>query len=95
MPRLFLGLLLGALLALAPASAQETPPNFVILFADDLGINDLGCFGRKDQRTPNLDRLAAEGAPPIGSTPDEFAKFMREELVKWAAAVKQAGARID
>ncbi len=40
-------------------------------------------------------RLAAEGAPPIGSTPDEFAKFMREELVKWAAAVKQAGARID
>ena len=37
------------------------PPNFVILFADDLGINDLGCFGRQDQRTPNLDKLAAEG----------------------------------
>lgn len=62
MPRLILGLLLGALLAFVPASAQETPPNFVILFADDLGINDLGCFGRKDQRTPNLDKLAAEGA---------------------------------
>ena len=62
MTRLFLGLLLGALLALAPASAQETPTNFVILFADDLGINDLGCFGRKDQNTPNLDKLAAEGA---------------------------------
>ena len=62
MPRLFLGLFLGALLALAPAKAQETPPNFVILFADDLGINDLGCFGRKDQNTPNLDKLAAEGA---------------------------------
>jgi len=62
MPRLFLGLFLGALLALAPASAQETPPNFVILFADDLGINDLGCFGRKDQNTPNLDKLAADGA---------------------------------
>ena len=62
MPRLFLGLLLGALLALVPAGAQETPPNFVILFADDLGINDLGCFGRKDQNTPNLDKLAAEGA---------------------------------
>ncbi len=62
MPRLFLGLFLGALLALVPASAQETPPNFVILFADDLGINDLGCFGRKDQNTPNLDKLASEGA---------------------------------
>jgi arylsulfatase A-like enzyme len=62
MPRLFLGLFLGTLLALAPAAAQETPPNFVILFADDLGINDLGCFGRKDQNTPNLDKLAAEGA---------------------------------
>jgi len=62
MPRLFLGLFLGALLALVPAAAQETPPNFVILFADDLGINDLGCFGRKDQNTPNLDKLASEGA---------------------------------
>ena len=62
MPRLFLGLFLGALLAIVPAVAQETPPNFVILFADDLGINDLGCFGRKDQNTPNLDKLAAEGA---------------------------------
>ena len=40
-------------------------------------------------------RLAGEGAPPIGSTPEAFAKFMRGELVKWAAAVKQAGARID
>jgi arylsulfatase A-like enzyme len=29
--------------------------------ADDLGINDLGCYGRQDQRTPNLDKLASEG----------------------------------
>ncbi|MEY4133233.1 MAG: hypothetical protein RL592_1291 [Verrucomicrobiota bacterium] len=62
MPRLILGLCLGALLAFVPVRAQETPPNFVVLFADDLGINDLGCFGRKDQHTPNLDKLAAEGA---------------------------------
>ena len=60
MPRFLLGLSLA--LCCAFAAAQETPPNFVILLADDLGINDLGCFGRKDQRTPNLDRLAAEGA---------------------------------
>lgn len=40
-------------------------------------------------------RLSAEGAPPIGSTPDEFSRFMQVELVKWAAAVKQSGARMD
>jgi arylsulfatase A-like enzyme len=62
MPRPFLCLLLAVLSCLVPLGAQETPPNFVILFADDLGINDLGCFGRKDQRTPNLDKLAADGA---------------------------------
>ena len=62
MPRPFLGLLLAALSCLLPLGAQETPPNIVILFADDLGINDLGCFGRQDQRTPNLDKLAADGA---------------------------------
>ena len=62
MPRFFLGLLFAALSCLLPLGAAETPPNIVILFADDLGINDLGCFGRKDQRTPNLDQLAADGA---------------------------------
>jgi arylsulfatase A-like enzyme len=61
MPRPFLGLLLAALACLPSLRAAETPPNFVILLADDLGINDLGCYGRKDQRTPNLDKLAAEG----------------------------------
>jgi tripartite-type tricarboxylate transporter receptor subunit TctC len=40
-------------------------------------------------------RLSAEGAPPIGSTPDEFSRFMQVELVKWAAAVKQSGAHMD
>lgn len=40
-------------------------------------------------------RLSAEGAPPVGSTPEEFSRFMQGELVKWAAAVKQSGARVD
>ena len=61
MPRLFLGLLFAVVTLCLPAHAADTPPNIVILFADDLGINDLSCYGRKDQRTPNLDRLAAEG----------------------------------
>jgi arylsulfatase len=36
-------------------------PNVVILFADDLGYGDLGCYGNKSIRTPNIDRLAKEG----------------------------------
>ncbi len=43
--------------------AQEfTKPNIVLILADDLGVNDLSCYGRADQQTPNLDKLAAAGA---------------------------------
>ena len=37
------------------------PPNFIIIFTDDQGYNDLGCFGSKTIKTPHLDRLASEG----------------------------------
>ena len=51
--------------AIAPSSFADTPPdrppNFVIVFADDLGYADIGCFGAAKIRTPNIDRLAAEG----------------------------------
>ncbi len=36
-------------------------PNFVIIFADDLGYNDIGCFGAKKIETAHLDRMAREG----------------------------------
>ncbi|QEH33381.1 Arylsulfatase [Aquisphaera giovannonii] len=50
-------------LVLAPAGAgEETRPNVVLILADDLGINDLVCYGRKEHATPNLDRLASGGA---------------------------------
>src|ERR1041385_9068487 len=47
----------------AESSAPEKPrrPNIVFIIADDLGINDLACYGRKDQITPNLDKLARQG----------------------------------
>jgi arylsulfatase A len=43
------------------ASVQRVPPNIIFILADDLGVNDLGVYGRRDHHTPNLDRLAAEG----------------------------------
>jgi len=43
------------------AAASQRPPNVVIIFCDDLGYGDLSCFGSTNIRTPNLDRMAAEG----------------------------------
>lgn len=39
----------------------ETQPNFIIIFADDLGYGDLGVFGNPSIKTPNLDKMAYEG----------------------------------
>ncbi len=42
-------------------AADDNRPNIVLIFADDQGYADLGCYGAKGFETPNLDRLAAEG----------------------------------
>src|SRR3954454_9696821 len=43
------------------AADSPRPPNFVIVFVDDMGYGDIGPFGAKGIDTPNLDRMAAEG----------------------------------
>ena len=43
-----------------PAAGRQVP-NFVFILADDLGYQDLGCYGSTRNRTPHLDRMAAEG----------------------------------
>ena len=49
--------------AVVPTPAPNLgPPNVVLILADDLGWGDLGSYGNRTIRTPNLDRLAAEGA---------------------------------
>jgi len=59
---LFAGILTSILTTPADGLAQPTRgPNIVFIMADDLGINDLSCYGRKDQPTPNLDKLAKQG----------------------------------
>ena len=45
----------------ATAAEPEKPPNIVIIFTDDQGYQDLGCFGSPDIKTPNIDRMADEG----------------------------------
>lgn len=52
------------LMAFAPnigAQGREGKPNFIVILCDNLGYGDVGCFGSKLHRTPNVDRLAGEG----------------------------------
>lgn len=54
--------LLAFLVAPAPASAESAPPNVVILLADDAGWGDYSFTGNRGLETPNIDRIAKEGA---------------------------------
>nr|WP_253154800.1 sulfatase [Stieleria tagensis] len=48
--------------SLGEAMADETRPNVIVILADDLGYGDLSCYGADDISTPNIDRMATEGA---------------------------------
>ncbi|MEM7393507.1 MAG: sulfatase, partial [Verrucomicrobiota bacterium] len=50
-----------ALLFFTGVATAERPPNFILIFCDDLGYGDLGCFGSKKNRTPHIDGMARDG----------------------------------
>jgi arylsulfatase A len=54
-------LLAGLVVFASQCFAVAATPNVVLIFADDLGYADLGCFGATQWKTPNLDRIAKEG----------------------------------
>jgi len=43
------------------SAVSDSPPNFIVIVCDNLGYGDIGCFGSQLHKTPNIDRMAAEG----------------------------------
>ncbi|MEK6594816.1 MAG: tripartite tricarboxylate transporter substrate binding protein [Pseudomonadota bacterium] len=59
-------------------------------------INTLSGAIVKATRAPDVkQRLLDQGAEPVGNTPEEFSKLLREEVEKWAEVVKVSGAKVD
>lgn len=77
-------LLLIALVAAVSARAADLP-NIILIYADDLGYGDVGCYGATRVATPNVDRVAREGikftnghAPSSTCTPSRYAMLVGE-----------------
>ena len=73
-------LLLGILLFFCTTLSAQQRPNVIIIYADDLGYGDLGCYGATKIKTPNMDRLAKRGirftnghATSASCTPSRYA----------------------
>ncbi|CAN5900667.1 arylsulfatase [soil metagenome] len=81
------GITLVLMVVLAPLNiqAEEKPRNIVLVYADDLGFGDVGCYGATRVETPHIDRLASESlrfndahAPSATCTPSRYALLTGE-----------------
>ena len=59
--RSLLSLFAGLAVVCFASAAPTTKPNIVLMYADNLGYGDLGCYGNREVKTPRIDRLAKEG----------------------------------
>jgi arylsulfatase A-like enzyme len=81
-----LGFAAAAVMVPAKLRAAEAKlPNIVVIYADDLGYGDVGCYGATKVETPNIDRLASEGlrftnahSPSATCTPSRYAMLTGE-----------------
>ncbi|MCA9162697.1 MAG: arylsulfatase [Planctomycetales bacterium] len=71
--------------ALAKDAPSSSKPNIVLIYADDLGYGDVGCYGASRVETPNMDRIAREGirftdahSPSATCTPSRYAMLTGE-----------------
>ena len=79
---------LAAVAAMVPVklrAGDAKPPNIVVIYADDLGYGDVGCYGATKVKTPNIDGLAAQGlrftnahSPSATCTPSRYAMLTGE-----------------
>ena len=79
---------LAAVAAMVPVklrAGDAKPPNIVVIYADDLGYGDVGCYGATKVKTPNIDKLAAQGlrftnahSPSATCTPSRYAMLTGE-----------------
>ena len=92
----YLSLHVSCLCALLASPAKPRPPNIVVIVADDLGFGDLGSYGATRIKTPNLDRLATQGArftngyaPSSTCTPTRYSIMTGEYA--WRPTTKKTG----
>lgn len=68
--------------------APAATPRDIVAKLNAVIVKDLAAAATRE-------RLLAQGLDPIGNSPEEFGKLLREELPKWARIVKMAGAKVD